>query len=109
MRLHKELIEKIDIIRNQGGCLLVPTIVLAEALDIAEKGLPGGCPPVEDRRSLRPGGDQVGHPPGSRPAAAGGGDAHQDGIGYYHQGKALELMKDQKEEPIQRIKHHGYY
>ena len=27
-----------DEVRNQGGCLLVPTIVLAEALDIAEKG-----------------------------------------------------------------------
>jgi len=35
--LHKKLGEKIDIIRNQGGCLLVPTIVLAEALYIAEK------------------------------------------------------------------------
>jgi len=37
-RLHKKLREKIDTTRNQGGCLLVPTIVLAEALDIAEKG-----------------------------------------------------------------------
>ncbi len=37
-RLHTKLGEKIDTIRNQGGCLLVPTIVLAEALDIAEKG-----------------------------------------------------------------------
>lgn len=37
-RLHKELRERIDTTRNQGGCLLVPTIVLAEALDIAEKG-----------------------------------------------------------------------
>ncbi len=36
--LHKKLGEKIDTVRNQGGCLLVPTIVLAEALDIAEKG-----------------------------------------------------------------------
>ena len=37
-RLHQKLREKIDTIRNQGGRLLVPTIVLAEALDIAEKG-----------------------------------------------------------------------
>jgi PIN domain nuclease of toxin-antitoxin system len=37
-RLSKKLREKIDIIRNEGGRLLVPTIVLAEALDIAEKG-----------------------------------------------------------------------
>lgn len=37
-RLHKKLRERIDIIRNEGGSLLVPTIVLAEALDIAEKG-----------------------------------------------------------------------
>lgn len=37
-RLHNAFREKIDTIRNQGGCLLVPTIVLAEALDIAEKG-----------------------------------------------------------------------
>lgn len=37
-RLHKELRERIDSIRNLGGHLLVPTIVLAEALDIAEKG-----------------------------------------------------------------------
>lgn len=31
-RLHKKLRERIDIIRNEGGSLLVPTIVLAEAL-----------------------------------------------------------------------------
>src|SRR3989337_2097873 len=37
-RLHKKLKEKIDTIRNRGGRLLIPTIVLAEALDIAEKG-----------------------------------------------------------------------
>jgi len=37
-RLQKQLRERIDVVRNQGGCLLVPTIVLAEALDIAEKG-----------------------------------------------------------------------
>lgn len=37
-RLHPKLREKIDTIRIQGGRLLVPTIVLAEALDIAEKG-----------------------------------------------------------------------
>ena len=37
-RLHKELKKRIDKTRNQGGRLLVPTIVLAEALDIAEKG-----------------------------------------------------------------------
>jgi predicted nucleic acid-binding protein len=36
-RLHSKLREKIDIIRIQGGRLLVPTIVLAEALDIAKK------------------------------------------------------------------------
>jgi PIN domain nuclease of toxin-antitoxin system len=37
-RLEKKLKEKIDAVRNLGGRLLVPTIVLAEALDIAEKG-----------------------------------------------------------------------
>src|SRR4030043_1355284 len=37
-RLQKKLKEKIDEARNLGGRLLVPTIVLAEALDIAEKG-----------------------------------------------------------------------
>src|SRR4030042_4160371 len=37
-RLQKKLKEKIDVVRNSGGRLLVPTIVLAEALDIAEKG-----------------------------------------------------------------------
>jgi len=37
-RLHPKLREKIDTIRTQGGRLLVPTIVLAEELDIAEKG-----------------------------------------------------------------------
>jgi len=36
--LQKKLKEKIDGVRNLGGRLLVPTIVLAEALDIAEKG-----------------------------------------------------------------------
>jgi len=36
-RLPKKLKEKIDIIRKNGGRLLVPTIVLAEILDIAEK------------------------------------------------------------------------
>jgi len=37
-RLQKKVKEKIDAVRNLGGRLLVPTIVLAEALDIAEKG-----------------------------------------------------------------------
>jgi PIN domain nuclease of toxin-antitoxin system len=37
-RLQKKLKEKIDAVRNLGGRLLVPTIVLAEALNIAEKG-----------------------------------------------------------------------
>jgi PIN domain nuclease of toxin-antitoxin system len=37
-RLQKKLKEKIDVVRNLGGRLLVPTIVLAEALDIGEKG-----------------------------------------------------------------------
>lgn len=37
-RLHNKLRERINAIRNEGGRLLVPTIVLAEALDIAEKG-----------------------------------------------------------------------
>jgi len=37
-RLKRELKEKIEGIRNEGGRLLVPTIVLAEALAIAEKG-----------------------------------------------------------------------
>ena len=37
-RLQQRLKEHIDEVRNQGGRLLVPTIVLAEALDIAEKG-----------------------------------------------------------------------
>lgn len=36
-RLQKKLKDKIDTVRNLGGRLLVPTIVLAEALDIAEK------------------------------------------------------------------------
>lgn len=36
-RLHKKLREKIDAARKQGGRILVPTIVLAELLDIAEK------------------------------------------------------------------------
>ena len=37
-RLTPALKEKIDDIRNRNGRLLVPTIVLAEALTIAEKG-----------------------------------------------------------------------
>ena len=37
-RLKQKLKERIDKVRNEGGRLLVPTIVLAEALDIAEKG-----------------------------------------------------------------------
>ncbi len=36
-RLHKRLKEKIDVYRIEGSRLLVPTIVLAEALDIYEK------------------------------------------------------------------------
>ncbi len=36
-RLRDELRERIDETRRQGGRLLVPTIVLAEALDVAEK------------------------------------------------------------------------
>jgi PIN domain nuclease of toxin-antitoxin system len=37
-RLKPALRKRIDEIRNRNGRLLVPTIVLAEALDIAEKG-----------------------------------------------------------------------
>lgn len=37
-RLKNDIKEKIDDLRNNGGRLLVPTIVLAEALAIAEKG-----------------------------------------------------------------------
>jgi PIN domain nuclease of toxin-antitoxin system len=37
-RLKPVLREKIDQIRNHNGRLLIPTIVLAEALDIFEKG-----------------------------------------------------------------------
>ena len=37
-RLQQRLKGRIENVRNQGGHLLVPTIVLAEALDIAEKG-----------------------------------------------------------------------
>ena len=37
-RLQKRLKERIDKVRDKGGRLLVPTIVLAEALDIFEKG-----------------------------------------------------------------------
>jgi PIN domain nuclease of toxin-antitoxin system len=37
-RLQPALRQKIDETRNHNGRLLVPTIVLAEALDIAEKG-----------------------------------------------------------------------
>lgn len=36
--LHKKIRDKIDETRSQRGRLLVPTIVLAEALNIAEKG-----------------------------------------------------------------------
>jgi len=37
-RLKKKAREVIDDCRNRGGKLLIPTIVLSEALDIAEKG-----------------------------------------------------------------------
>ena len=37
-RLKSEIKERIEEVRNKGGRLLVPTIVLAEALAIAEKG-----------------------------------------------------------------------
>lgn len=37
-RLHKKLKENIDTTRARGGRLLVPTTVLSESLDIAEKG-----------------------------------------------------------------------
>jgi PIN domain nuclease of toxin-antitoxin system len=37
-RLQQRLQERIDETRRRGGRLLIPTIVLAEALDIAEKG-----------------------------------------------------------------------
>jgi len=37
-RLKRKLKEKIEEVRNAGGRLIVPTIVLAEALAIAEKG-----------------------------------------------------------------------
>jgi len=37
-RLPQRLQERIDETRRRGGRLLIPTIVLAEALDIAEKG-----------------------------------------------------------------------
>ena len=37
-RLNPKIRETIDDVRNKGGRLLVPTIVLAEALAIAEKG-----------------------------------------------------------------------
>jgi PIN domain nuclease of toxin-antitoxin system len=37
-RLSKDLREKIDEIRNEGERLIVPTIVLAEALYISERG-----------------------------------------------------------------------
>jgi predicted nucleic acid-binding protein len=37
-RLPRRLHEEIDTIRNTGGRILVPTIVLAEAFDLAEKG-----------------------------------------------------------------------
>jgi len=36
-RLKRQFKERIDATRDQGGRLLVPTIVLSEALDIAEK------------------------------------------------------------------------
>ena len=37
-RLKRKLKERIEEVRNTGGRLLVPTIVIAEALAIAEKG-----------------------------------------------------------------------
>ncbi len=37
-RLRQKLKERIDKARRRGGRLLVPTIVLSEALDVAEKG-----------------------------------------------------------------------
>ncbi len=37
-RLKNELKNKIDQTRSRGGRLLIPTIVLAEALSVAEKG-----------------------------------------------------------------------
>ncbi len=37
-RLKPRLKEQIDEVRNQSGRLLIPTIVLSEALDVAEKG-----------------------------------------------------------------------
>ncbi len=37
-RLTLRLKDRIDEVRNQGGRLLIPTIVLSEALDVAEKG-----------------------------------------------------------------------
>lgn len=37
-RLKQEVRERIDLTRSQGGRLLVPTIVLVEALNISEKG-----------------------------------------------------------------------
>jgi len=37
-RLKRRLKELIDNVRSQGGRLLVPTIVLAEAMHVAEKG-----------------------------------------------------------------------
>jgi len=37
-RLKRKLKEKVEEVINTGGRLLVPTIVLAEALAIAEKG-----------------------------------------------------------------------
>jgi len=37
-RLGQKLKERIDKARRRGGRLLVPTIVLSEALDVAEKG-----------------------------------------------------------------------
>jgi len=40
-RLKGELKDRIDDTRNRNGCLLVPTIVLAEALYLAEKGRAG--------------------------------------------------------------------
>lgn len=38
VRLQQKFKECIDLTRSRGGRLLIPTIVLAEALDIAEKG-----------------------------------------------------------------------
>mgnify|MGYP001594432370 CR=1 FL=1 len=36
-RLHRKLKDTVEKVRNEDGRLLIPTIVLAEVLDIAEK------------------------------------------------------------------------